>query len=105
MLPACDSSRRRHRSSALLAEDFCGRRCAQAGSPVAALGASGFSARQVALAERLEALAGESGQRRRVGAWLAGLPARRQRRADRPETIAELEANAPPARSSSRRSC
>jgi aryl-alcohol dehydrogenase-like predicted oxidoreductase len=58
-------------------------------------GASGFSARQVALAERLEALAMESGQSPAVLAlgWLVSRPGVSAALIG-PETITELEANA-----------
>jgi len=58
-------------------------------------GASGFSGQQVALAERLEALAGESGQPPAVLAlgWLVSRPGVSAALIG-PETIAELEANA-----------
>ena len=58
-------------------------------------GGGGFSARQVALAERLEVLAGESGQSPAVLAlrWLVTRPGVGAALIG-PETIAELEANA-----------
>jgi aryl-alcohol dehydrogenase-like predicted oxidoreductase len=58
-------------------------------------GASGFSGRQVALAERLEAVAGESGQSPSVLAlgWLVSRPGVSAALIG-PETIAELDANA-----------